>query len=63
MSVSDVRRARDLERGVVCLSGTWVGDEIVLRDYYLEDTLDPDIIDAGNGLGLPLPPIGPDSVR
>ena len=46
VSVSDVAAARRLGRGVICLSGLWVGDEIVLRDCYLEDTLDPGIVEG-----------------
>ena len=55
VSVTDVdAAARRIGRGVIRLSALWVGDEIVLRDCYLEDTLDPGIVEGI--VALPPPP-------
>lgn len=48
VSISAVEIALAQDRGVVCVSGVWVGDEIVLRECYIEgdvdglDDLDPE---------------------
>lgn len=56
VTVSDVERARILDRGIVCLLGHWVGDELELRECYLEDAVTPDVIDAvSKGLSAPAP--------
>ena len=56
VAVSDVEAARDLGRGLICLSGQWVVDEITLRDCYLEDSLDPEIVEGIAGVPVPPPP-------
>ena len=46
MSISGVEIALAQGRGIVCLNGVWLGDEIVLRECYIEGQLggvdDPD---------------------
>ena len=57
VSITDVERVRSLGRGVLCLAGSWVLDEIVLRDCYLEDSFDPDVIDGIVDLPSVRPPL------
>ena len=44
VSVGDVERTRKLDRGVLCLAGGWVVDEIILRDCYPEDSFDQGLL-------------------
>ena len=48
VSISGVEIALAQGRGIVCLNGAWVGDEIVLRECYIEGQLggveDPDAV-------------------
>ena len=46
VSVADVEAASDLDRGVLCLDGSWVVDEIILRECYPEDTFDQELLDG-----------------
>ena len=40
VSISGVEIALAQRLGIVCLTGAWVGDEIVLRECYIEGQLD-----------------------
>ena len=59
VSINDVHAARALGRGIICLSGSWVADEIVLNDCYLEDTLDVDLVEGLVGAPAAPPPPSP----
>ena len=56
VSTTDVGRARSLGRGVLCLAGSWVIDEIILRECYLEDSFDQDVLDGITELSFVNPP-------
>ena len=48
VSISAVEIALAQGRGIVCVTGAWVADEIVLRECYIEGELegleDPDVV-------------------
>ena len=53
IAVADVLRAREIDRGILCLAGAWILDEIILSECYPEDTFDAELL---NGI-LDPPPI------
>ena len=46
VSISAVEAARAIGRGVLCLDGSWVVDEVILRECYPEDTFDQELLDS-----------------